>query len=290
MRDPWAGARKLADAGGIPEPKAASLNTAGMQSVWAANDSDAATNPYKGAYAGGGAYGGEEYGVGVEGPFPASKPVGVNYQLQQNVRLYDALKQKADEHLGWKKVGAMNSAADALNTITKYDDTITKVSSETGIPKELLQSVLFREQIFYDPGDATDAARVRFGQKSGLNRLHRNFDDASFGLGQIFAKTALYAEEAFQRMANIPENQRVRYSKADMIERLQDPATNIYYTGMSLAVIANELGVDIKNASKDDIKRILARYNGSGDDADNYGDESYHYYDVFKRYNQNTGR
>lgn len=60
------GAWKLdwgADGGGKSESKAASLDALGMQSVRAANDYDVATNPYKGTYAGGGAYGGEEYGV-----------------------------------------------------------------------------------------------------------------------------------------------------------------------------------------------------------------------------------
>ena len=182
-----------------------------------------------------------------------------------------------------------------MNKINNYDDVISKVSSEVGIPKELLQSILFREQIFYSLGDATDVDRVKIGHLTGLNKIkYKNiggyFNSASIGMGQIFPDVAGEAEAAVQQAQNIPPGQKVSYTDEQLFERLQDPNTNIYYVAMELARRAKEYGIDLKNASQEDIEKVLARYNGTGDEAAQYGRETYKYYDAFNKYNQATGR
>lgn len=204
---------------------------------------------------------------------------GIYGQTQRFSTLYETLKSLRNEHVGLGRMGwnVVNDAADALNTITKYDSTINKVSVESGIPKAIIQAILFREQIFYSLSDATDVARVKFGHATGLNKVSDKFNSASIGLGQIFSETAMAAEKRILG---------AEYSRDEMSRRLQDDTTNIHYVALVLAYEVDRAKIDLNNGNGEDIERLLAKYNGTGDAAVQYGRETYQYYEAFKRYNQ----
>ncbi|MDL2281451.1 hypothetical protein LJC10_06325, partial [Selenomonadales bacterium OttesenSCG-928-I06] len=206
----------------------------------------------------------------VAGKSPTSKERRFSY-------LHDELKSLQNEHtvFGWHSI---NNTGDTLNTIDKYDDAITKASSEIGIPKEVIQAVLFREITFYSPADVTDVTRTK--TLWGLGQTHT----ASIGLGQIFPKTAIDAEKALNDKMKV-KNYR-EYTHDEMFERLQDPELNIYYTAIVLAHKADLLGdLELGTGNRDNIEKVLARYNGFGDTAAKYGRETYQYYEAFKKYN-----
>ncbi|HMM21090.1 MAG TPA: hypothetical protein PKA10_10150 [Selenomonadales bacterium] len=71
-----------------------------------------------------------------------------------------------------------------------------------------------------------------------------------------------------------------------MFRRLQDDATNISYVALVLADEADRAKIDPNNGRREDVERLLAKYNGMGNAAAQYGRETYLYYEAFKRYNQ----
>ena len=51
--------------------------------------------------------------------------------------------------------------------------------------------------------------------------------------------------------------------------------------GLIIANIAREQNVDLYNCSKEELEGVIARYNGYGDSADQYGRETYVYYEAY---------
>ena len=66
---------------------------------------------------------------------------------------------------------------------------------------------------------------------------------------------------------------------------LRDDKKNIYYVALVLKYEAVMLGVDLNNASDKQVESVIARYNGTGSAAAEYGKETKKYYDVFTDFN-----
>lgn len=108
--------------------------------------------------------------------------------------------------------------------------------------------------------------------------------DSSTGLAQIFAATAINAEKSFNSNSKLDsKNQDDIWG---MWQKLQNENTNIYYVGLVLKMESKEIGVsDMTKSSNQQIENTFAGYNGSGQAAALYGNQTMQYYDLFKRYN-----
>ncbi len=192
------------------------------------------------------------------------------------------------------KLKSLISSNTAVDTVLKYDKTIDEVSTELGVPKEMIQSVLYRELICYGLDDVAKDAVVRQyyiskqvpipGTAYDLYNLFGVDDkvkDSSTGIGQIFASTAIKAE-------NIVLNNTALDTKAEddlwnMWQKLQDPETNIYYIGLVLKMEAKNLDIDLSSSTRKEKIQVMGEYNGNID----YGRHAIKYYDLFKKYNNN---
>lgn len=156
-----------------------------------------------------------------------------------------------------------NSTMDALNTINKYMQVIDKVSKDLNVSKEMVESVLFREIRCFSPDDNADWLKIRLR------------GDASIGLGQVTISTAQKAEAATNSTGKSP------YTNKQMEDMLWNDKTNIEYVGKVLKMVAT----DLNQSSTVSSSQVLAGYNGSGEEAQRYGNETMVYADAFTAYN-----
>ncbi len=104
------------------------------------------------------------------------------------------------------KLKSLISSNTAVDTVLKYDKTIDDVSTKLGVPKEMIQSVLYRELICYGLDDVVKDVVVQqyYISKSvpipgtaydfyNLFGVDDEVKDSSTGIGQIFAATAIKA-------------------------------------------------------------------------------------------------
>jgi hypothetical protein len=95
----------------------------------------------------------------------------------------------------------------AVDIILSYDDIIDEVSSQLKIQKEMIQAILYRELICYGLDDvAKDLVVRQYYMSRKINLPGTAYDmynfmdlddevkDSSTGIGQIFASTAIKAE------------------------------------------------------------------------------------------------
>ncbi|MBP9484559.1 MAG: hypothetical protein KBF19_07245 [Negativicutes bacterium] len=201
-------------------------------------------------------------------------------RLQRNLETYREL------HLGFLRdqSGAyLYDAYQATDAIAKYTDAITRESSATGVPENLIRAILFREQIFYSVVDATDQSRVRIGLSAS----------ASVGLAQIFPETAYWAERVIVNGAPATELQKEYEAKIMgsqmrkvLLQKLENNEENIHYAALILAAEAKKLEIDLSTATEWQLQQVLAAYNGSGQEAQRYGVETFEYYNAYRRYYQ----
>ncbi|MEG0836248.1 MAG: hypothetical protein RR413_12485, partial [Christensenellaceae bacterium] len=182
------------------------------------------------------------------------------------ISIEGALTALTKEDTGWKGFFAPNKSVDAIKIIDKYDVDIASVAEEYGVPANLIKSVLYREQTFLMPfEDFADQIN----------------ETSSLGLGQIKAETAIEAENQYsgEYRKSIDNEKDID----EMRKTLANPHKNIEYIAMVLAMEANELGINLlgKELSKEDIAAVFGKYNGSGDSAKKYGEETLRYYNVF---------
>ncbi len=215
------------------------------------------------------------------------------------------------EHLNFveenKNIG-FYSTDESIDIVLKYDKTISDVSEQLGVPKAMIQAVLFKEIRMKDARDVLadsfvieyyrynhaveDYDKLSFWQKVFVGppqpaNLMR--EDSSTGLGQIFAKTAIDAYNAGISRGDI-SGSNIDYNDWHQREKvwneLRDDKTNIFYAGLVLKQKAEILKIDLNNVTDNEIEKTLARYNGFGNAAAEYGRETKQYYDLFTQFNK----
>ena len=187
---------------------------------------------------------------------------------------------------------------EALEDVLEHDDIITEYCNEYRIPKEFVQSVLFREIWCYSVTDAAADVAVQeyYAWKEGVGSepLIKK-TDSSTGLGQIFASTAIKA------LNNADDRNFIslttQYDASDWYDvwivwqKLHNNNTfNIQCCSLVILDCQYEFQDDVPyddffDFSESQIKTILARYNGYGDAAAEYGDICYQYYQIFEACN-----
>ncbi len=215
------------------------------------------------------------------------------------------LSKLKDDHLGKLSFASIYTANKALDVISKYNDRIEQVSEQLKIPKETIQAVLYRELICLNAKDIASDAVVTGYHNARLGNgipvvndaeewlLGQLGDDSSTGIGQIFARTAIKAENEASKEANINKilDDRNENDVWNMWQTLRDDSTNIYYIGLVLKMEAKNQNVDdLSKASDEQIRNVIAAYNGGSDsythnNPQRYGTQTKEYFDLFKRYN-----
>jgi len=171
--------------------------------------------------------------------------------------------------------GQNNRTVAATNAVLQNNSRIAEVSEELGVPKVLIQSVIFREQLLWDIAD------IGFVETA----IFRARGDASFGLGQVRANTAIRAENAFYISRGYEPPNR---TPDQMRQRLQTNSGNVYYVGLVLWHKMEDLrnrGFSIDWHTFENINRLFQEYNGSGDAAVQYGRETAAYVLPFMIFN-----
>lgn len=201
------------------------------------------------------------------------------------------------------------TTTECVDIILNYDSTITYYCNLYCVPKELVQTLLLRELWCVDLTDtvADEAVKAYFRWKeecenwSNLSLAEQLFipfpeaplvmrEDCSTGLGQMFAWVAIDANNLARNKGFISTR---AYNKDDWHDCKEvwfslhnNDTFAIKMTTLEMYHCADYAGVcgSLFHCTESQIKAILARYNGTGSDATNYGNECYEYYKIFEKY------
>ena len=239
-------------------------------------------------------------------PYPCT--VGINSKFTITANLKNTLSKYVSEDMGMiKDLVNYLSIDEALDIIKQYDDKIIETSNSLLMPKEYVQAVLFRELMWIDPLDdyadyCVEATYAYLHQVEQYNKsawyvqMFTQYpdcpipykEDSSTGLGQIFAETCIKAnnilieneiiQSVYIDYKDLHEREKVWYNLKD------DNAYNVSQIANVLLYGAydEEMSTDFAAYSENDIKDILARYNGTNDKAIEYGAQVYRYYCAFR--------
>jgi peptidoglycan hydrolase-like protein with peptidoglycan-binding domain len=177
----------------------------------------------------------------------------------------------------------LRSANDAVERTLDYDALITRLARDLQMRKSFIQTVLAWESSVENVLDIAKDLLVIDGVET----------DSSTGPCQIFASTAIkargwaayngYLDEEILDPSN-PVHLRVIWEALNI-----NPTYNIETAAWVLkwgAVSLLGLSINMLNYSEEEIKATLARYNGTGDKAAEYGERNYTIYQAFEKYNE----
>jgi peptidoglycan hydrolase-like protein with peptidoglycan-binding domain len=202
-------------------------------------------------------------------------------------------------------IGLKHSVDEAIDVVVAYDQLITNLSRSFGVRKALIQSEVFWEYWKQTPADnladgfviAWYTYRVSYEawQQLPIGPAPRPpvvvHEDCSTGIAQIFAGTAIRARNWAVDTGLIPgsrlngDDWHVVYDTWNQVH--DDGNYNISTVPLVLFEGAAAVGVQglRLNYSPDELRRIFARYNGTGSGADQYGGELYGVYQIFEALN-----
>ncbi len=201
------------------------------------------------------------------------------------------------------------TTAECLDIILNYDHTITTFCNMYCVPKEFVQTLLLRELWCVDITDtASDyAVQAYFGWRTEYEYWSQMptwqqviispptppvyiQEDSSTGIGQMFARVAIEAHNLAINKGLINASY---YNSGDWHDceyvwnKLHnDDSFAIKMTTLEMYHCADYAGVSgsLFHCTAPQIKAILSRYNGTGTNAQTYGNECYEYYKIFKKY------
>jgi peptidoglycan hydrolase-like protein with peptidoglycan-binding domain len=223
-----------------------------------------------------------------------------SYRSQLSQDLNDYRSQVTSNTIGLK-----HSMDESLDVVLGYDTLITNVSRSFGVRKALIQTESFWEYWKETPADniADGLVLAWYAYQHAFEAWQQlpigpaptppigGRDDDSTGISQIFARTAIRARNYAISQGLISGdtlNADDWHVLEDVWNKLHDDGNyNISTVPLVLFEGAAQVGVPgIRlNYSDDELKRIFARYNGTGADADHYGVELFGVYNIFERYN-----
>ncbi|WP_084011613.1 glycoside hydrolase domain-containing protein [Paenibacillus kribbensis] len=244
---------------------------------------------------------------------PTSIPLDDSYFLAEyRDAMTEAQIKLADEQLtAVQKAKSLRSPAKALSIVLEHDSLITNLSRIYSIRKALIQCVLMRE-LCTEGADDTVADGLVI-QYYGYKKSYEAWDalptavkiitpaptpplvikeDASTGLGQIFAATAIDSINFAVGIGIVTD--RVydidNWKDMDYIwDKLHtDNNFNVSTCALVLIRAANKVGLsrDYYEFGEAETKSVITRYNGTGDSAVNYGNLVYQTYLLFEKYNK----
>ena len=202
-----------------------------------------------------------------------------------------------------------HTTEECIKIIIDNDYTITKIANELEVHKAFIQTILMRELWCLNLADIAGDELVQnyFVWKESCEYWEKQKtiyqatvpypsppiplkEDSSVGLGQIFAKVAIAAyNHAIDSgyICGMPINsndwhecKKVWYSLKD------DDEYNIRMSSLNILSCIDEFGYSHNyNAfSADHCKHVFTRYNEDTDVINDYGEECYQYFLIFKKY------
>ncbi|MGY0233874.1 glycoside hydrolase domain-containing protein [Longispora urticae] len=170
------------------------------------------------------------------------------------------------------------STTQAFNHVMDADWLFTNLARQLRIRKALIQAPVMWELRKLNPLDALADIAVRNGLK----------DDCSTGWGQIFAWVAIEARNYCIQQGIINGMPLSSSDRRAVWDLLQDPHYNIPTAAYLTIYNAHQLGIPRPSLTtgQADSQALLARYNGTGDSAQQYGRELIGLYNVLENYNR----
>jgi peptidoglycan hydrolase-like protein with peptidoglycan-binding domain len=183
---------------------------------------------------------------------------------------------------GWKDKDWVTyniiTTTQAFNFVVDADWLFTNLARTLKLRKALIQAPVLWELRKLNPLDPIADDAVRSGAK----------DDSSTGWGQIFAWVDIEARNYCMQQRIINGTPLTSGDKRAVWDRLQDPHYNVPSAAYLTIYNAHQLGIARPSltTSPSDVQKLLARYNGTGDGAAQYGRELMGLYNVLENYNK----
>ncbi|MEU4771147.1 glycoside hydrolase domain-containing protein [Micromonospora sp. NPDC023644] len=170
------------------------------------------------------------------------------------------------------------TTTEAFNYVMEADWLFTNLARALKLRKALIQAPVMWELRKLNPLDPIADDAVRTGLK----------DDSSTGWGQIFAWVAIEARNYCIQQGIINGVPLSSSDKRAVWDLLQDPHYNIPTAAYLTIYNAHQLGIPRPSLTtgQADTQALLARYNGTGDGAQQYGRELIGLYNVLENYNR----
>ncbi|MDQ3579444.1 MAG: hypothetical protein M3443_17990, partial [Actinomycetota bacterium] len=202
-------------------------------------------------------------------------------------------------------IGLKHSVDEALDVVVAYDELITNLSRAHGVRKAMIQSEVFWEYWKQTPADnvADSAVTSWYMYKHAYEAWEQvpigppptppilAAEDSSTGISQIFAATAIRARN-WARTQGITTDAPLDKDDWHVVDtvwkRLHDDGNyNIATVPLVLFEGGSQVGVTglRLDYTEAELRKLFARYNGTGPDADAYGGELHGTYLIFERYN-----
>ncbi|MFF7437076.1 glycoside hydrolase domain-containing protein [Streptomyces sp. NPDC008122] len=176
----------------------------------------------------------------------------------------------------WVTYGLV-STTEAFNMVLSLDWLFTNLARTLKIRKALIQAPVLWELRKLNPLDPLADEAV----KAGLR------EDCSTGWGQIFAWVTIEARNYCIQQGYLNASPLTSADKKAVWDQLQDPEYNVrsvayltMYNSYQLSIPSPSLTTSLA-----DTQALLARYNGTGSDAQKYGQELVGLYQVLENYN-----
>ncbi|MBC8994253.1 DUF1906 domain-containing protein [Micromonospora chalcea] len=171
----------------------------------------------------------------------------------------------------------MVTTTEAFNFVMEADWLFTNLARMLKLRKALVQAPVMWELRKLNIADFIADDLVRAGQR----------DDTSTGWGQIFAWVAIEARNYCIQQGIINGVLLNDDDKRAVWDLLQDPNYNVSTAAYLTIYNAHQLGIARPSltTSQADVQALLARYNGTGDGAQQYGRELLGLYNVLENYN-----
>ncbi|CAL9396436.1 hypothetical protein SUDANB6_01367 [Streptomyces sp. enrichment culture] len=170
------------------------------------------------------------------------------------------------------------STTEAFNMVMDADWLFTNLARTLKIRKALIQAPVLWELRKLNPLDAIADEAVKNGVR----------EDCSTGWGQIFAWVTIEARNYCMQQGIINGTALTSSDTRAVWDNLQEPEYNIPSVAYLTLYNAHQLGIARPNltTSSADTQALLARYNGTGDKAEQYGRELIGLYNVLENYNR----
>jgi peptidoglycan hydrolase-like protein with peptidoglycan-binding domain len=187
---------------------------------------------------------------------------------------------------GW--AGTVRSTLEAFDIAMSWDGLVTRLARTLRVRKALIMSPLLWETRLFNLTDIVADDLVVDHYDGGI--LNPPSTDSSTGLGQIFAATAIRARNYCIQAGITGGATMDPASEADLWPIWQklhfDPSYNVGTVPLVLLHAANMIGLPrpTLTTNETDARRVIARYNGTGPEAEEFGDLVLGVYRVLEKY------
>ncbi|PPK48795.1 glycoside hydrolase domain-containing protein [Clostridium algidicarnis] len=228
------------------------------------------------------------------------------YELKQEVATLVDSKMTAIQ-----KMKALRSRDAAANIVLSQDINLTQISQRFNIRKALIQTVFMWECCLEGIDDIASDTLVlatynyykALEEWENLSVIEKAIvpapkppipikDDSSTGMCQIFARTAIKAINfSIDRglISGMKYDTNDWHNVAEVWHKLHNDLDYcVYICALVLMWGANDINIgdNYYDYSPEEIKKVIARYNGTGSDASEYGIRNYELYNIFEHYNK----